>query len=71
MLPVTRCSGCDGLTTSGTNALDCGGRLTLVVWTGEHRRLRLKAIGSKTVARQTGRALHSTTKTITEERRSL
>lgn len=37
---------------SGTNALDCGGRLTMVVWTGEHRRPRVKAIGSKTAARQ-------------------
>lgn len=39
----------------------------LLVWTGEHRRPRVKAIGSKTVARQTGQALHSITKTIAEK----
>lgn len=36
-------------------------------WTGERRRPIVKAIGSKTVARQTGQTPHSTTKTITEE----
>ena len=45
---------------SGTNAPDCGGRLTSVGWTGEHRRPRVKAIGSKTVARQTGQTPHNT-----------
>nr|DAK80321.1 MAG TPA: hypothetical protein [Caudoviricetes sp.] len=58
----------DGLTVSGTNALDCGGRLTPVGWTSGHRRPRVKAIGSKTVARQTGQTLHSTTKTNHGER---
>lgn len=57
----------DGLTVSGTNTPDCGGRLTLVGWTGEHRRPRVKAIGSKTVALQAGQTLHSTTKTIAEK----
>lgn len=56
---------------SGTNTPECGGRLTPVGWTGEHRDPRVKAIGSKTVARQTGQTPHSTTKTITEESRSL
>lgn len=37
----------DGLTCLGTNTLNCGGRLTQVVWTGGHRGLRVKAIGSK------------------------
>nr|DAN72602.1 MAG TPA: hypothetical protein [Caudoviricetes sp.] len=37
---------------SETNAPYCGRRLTLVGWTGGHRRPRVKAIGSKTVARQ-------------------
>lgn len=67
MRPFARCSGGDGLTASWTNTPDCDGRLTLVGWTGEHRRPRLKAIESKTVARQTGQTLHSTTKTITEK----
>lgn len=70
MRPITRYSGGDGLTTSGTNTPDCGGRLTPVVWTDEHQRPRVKAIGSKTAARQTGQTPHGTTKTITEESRS-
>ena len=56
-----------GLTVSGTNTPDCGGHLTSVGWTGEHRRPRVKAIVSKTAARQTGQALHNTTKTVTEK----
>nr|DAS34293.1 MAG TPA: hypothetical protein [Caudoviricetes sp.] len=52
---------------SGTDAQECGGRLIRVGWTGEHRRPRVKAIGSKTVARQTGQTPHITTKTITEK----
>ena len=50
-----------------TQPPDCGGRLTPVGWTGEHRRPRVKAIGSKTATRQTGQTLHSITKTITEK----
>lgn len=71
MRPITRCSGGDGGDVSGTNAPDYGGHLTPVGWTGEHRRPRVKAIGSKTVARQTGQTLHSTTKTITEKEETL
>ena len=52
---------------SGTNTPECDGRLAPVVWTGEHRTPRVKAIGNKTVARQTGRILHSAIKTITEK----
>ena len=55
----------------GTNAPGCGGRLTLVGWTGERQGPRVKAIGSKTAAGQTGRTLHSATKTIAEESGSL
>lgn len=67
MWPITRCSGGGGGDVSGTNAPERGGRLTLVGWTGEHRRPRVKAIGSGTVARQTGQMLHRTIKTITEK----
>lgn len=67
MRPITRCSGGWWADVSGTNAPDCGGRLTSVGWTGEHRHPRVKAIRSKTVTRQTGQTLHSTTKTITEK----
>ena len=38
------------LTTSWTNTLECGGRLTLVGWTGYHQSPRVKVIGSKTTA---------------------
>lgn len=47
---------------------ECGGRLTLVGLTGEHRHPRVKAIGSKTAASQTGQTLHGTTKTKHGER---
>lgn len=52
MRPITRCSVGDGLTTSGTNPPECGGRLTPVGWTGERQDPRVKAIGSKTAAPQ-------------------
>lgn len=42
-----------------------GGRLTLVVWTGERRRPRVKVIGSKTAARQTEQMSRTTIQTIT------
>lgn len=45
------CSGVMGWRV-GNQTPECGGRLTPVVWTGEHRRPRVKAIGSKTAARQ-------------------
>ena len=57
----------DGSGVSGTNPPECGGRLTAVGWAGEHRGSRVKAIGSKTAARQAGRPPRSTTKTITEK----
>ena len=66
MRPIARCSGGDGLTCQEPNP-KCDGRLTPVGWTGKHRRPRVKAVGSKTVARQTGQTLHSTTKTITKK----
>lgn len=55
--PITRCSGGDGVDVSRDRHPDCGGRLTPVGWTGEHRRPRVKAIGSKTIARRTGQTL--------------
>ena len=58
---VSHLSWCSGI-------MGCGGRLTRVGWTGHHRTPRVKAIGSKTVTRQTGQTLHSTIKTITEKR---
>ena len=66
MQSFTACSGVKGWRV-GNQTPGCGGRLTLVVWTGEHRRPRVKAIESNTTARQTGQTLHSTTKTITEK----
>lgn len=67
MRPIIRCSGVMGWRV-GNQTPECGGRLTLVGWTGEHRRPRVKAIGSKTVARQgEARRPSSTTKTITEK----
>lgn len=65
MRPVTPRTSGDGPTCR--DPPDCGGRLTPVGWTDEHRRPRVKGIGSKTVARQTEQMLHSTTKTITEK----
>lgn len=65
--PVTPRTSGDVPRVSRINAPECGGRLTLVGWTGEHRRPRVKAIGSKTAAGQTGQTLHSTTKTVTEK----
>lgn len=64
MWPAARCSG-GWADVSGTNPLDCGGRLTLVVWTGRHRGPRVKAIGSKTAARQTGQTPRTTIQTVT------
>nr|DAQ47059.1 MAG TPA: hypothetical protein [Caudoviricetes sp.] len=51
----------------GNQHLKCGGRLTSVGWTGEHRRPRVKAIGGKTVARQTGQTPRNTSQTMEEE----
>ena len=42
----------DGGGVSETNTPQCGGRLTPSGWTGGRRGPRVKAIGSKTAARQ-------------------
>nr|DAR91590.1 MAG TPA: hypothetical protein [Caudoviricetes sp.] len=36
-------------------------------WTGEHRRPRVKAIGSKTVTRQPGQTSRNTSQTMEKE----
>nr|DAK32107.1 MAG TPA: hypothetical protein [Caudoviricetes sp.] len=63
--PITRCSGGDGVTCREPTPPRLWRTSHLWVWIGEHRCHRVKAIGSKTAARQAERLLHTTIKTTT------